>query len=173
MTQDDDSEQNFVPFTGTRRGDGGTYLIIADGSEEFSIASHYAARIALARRAAIAIAHITDLEEFIHWGKVEAMMRQDLRMQAEKDIWLAAKAIHEEYELFPSLYIREGQVIDKIVDIIEEDRTIRALILAGSKNAGNPGPLISHFSGKGMGRLRIPVIIVPGHLDKEAIHAIT
>jgi len=32
---------------------------------------------------------------------------------------------------------------------------------------------VTYFSGKGMGKLRIPVIIVPGHLDVEAINAIT
>ena len=162
-----------APFTGTRRGDGGTYLIIADGSEEFSNASHYAARIALARRAAVAVAHITDLNEFVHWGKVEAMMRQDLRNQAEKEIWHVSKALNEEYEIYPSLYIREGQIAEKIIEIIEEDKTIRGLILASSNNSNNPGPLISYFTGKGMNKLKIPMIIVPGHLDKEAINAIT
>lgn len=162
-----------IPFTGTRRGDGGTYMIIADGSEEFAIASHYAARIALSRRAAVAIAHITDLNEFVHWGKVEAMMRHDLRNQAEKEIWQVAKTINEDYELYPSLYIREGQVAEKIIEIIEEDKTIRALILASNNNSNNPGPLISYFTGKGMNKLKIPMIIVPGHLDREAVNAIT
>lgn len=167
------TEQDTKGFSGTRRGDGGTYLIIADGSSEFSIAEHYAARIALARRAHIAIAHITDLEEFVHWGKVEAMMRRDLRAQAEKAIWQVAKNMNENYDLYPSLHIREGKMIDKIIDIIDEDKQIRALILAGSTNTSNQGPLISYFSGKGMSRLRIPVIIIPGHLDKPAIDAIT
>jgi len=167
------SDETPIPFSGTRRGDGGTYLVIADGSEEFAIAAHYACRTARARRAAIAIAHITDLDDFMHWGKVEAMMRHDLRTQAEKELWLAAKSMNEDYDVYPSLYIREGAMIDKILEIIDEDKTIRGLILAGSKNASSPGPLVSHFSGKGMAKLRIPVIIVPGHLDKEAIHAIT
>lgn len=172
MSDNNEIEQT-IPFTGTRRGDGGTYLIIADGTDEFAIASHYAARIAIARRAAVAIAHITDLDDFVHWGKVEAMMRHDLRIQAEKDIWQFAKNLNEEHGLYPSLYIKEGAVVDRIIDIIEEDKTICALILAGSTNSNNQGPLVTYFAGKGMGKLRLPVIIVPGHLDKEAINAIT
>ncbi len=170
MTTDEDQQ---TPFTGTRRGDGGTYLIIADGTDEFSVASYYASRIALARRAALAVAHITDLEDFVHWGKVEAIMRHDLRVQAEKDIWQIAKDINQDHDFYPSLYIKEGAVVDKIIEIIEEDKTIRGLVLAGSSNSNNQGPLVTYFSGKGMGKLRIPVIIVPGHLDKEAINAIT
>ncbi len=161
-------------WKGTRRGDGGTYLIIADGSEESTVAANYVCRIADARRGYVAIAHITDLEEFVHWGKVEAMMRHDLRVQAEKDIWNLAKSINEDYpHIYPSIHIREGQMIDEILSIIEENKFIRALILAGSTNTNNRGPLVSHFSGKGMNNLRVPVIIVPGHLDKEAINAIT
>lgn len=159
--------------TGTRRGDGGVYLIVCDGTEEFTVASHYAARVATARRGHVAIAHITDMNEFMHWGKVEALMRHDLRLQAEKEVWQAAKTIHETHGLFPGLYIREGSSVDKILDIIEEDKNIRALILAGSTTAASPGPLVSYFSGKGISRLRIPVIIVPGHLDQAAINAIT
>lgn len=173
MTENTNDTAQNIPFTGTRRGDGGTYLIIADGSDEFDVAVHYAARTAIARRAAVAIAHITDLDDFVHWGKVEAMMRHDLRLQAEKDIWQIAKAMNEDHDIYPSLYIREGAVVDKIIDIIDEDKSIRALILAGSANANNQGPLVTYFSGKGMGKLRIPVVIVPGHLDKEAINAIT
>lgn len=169
----EEKEEISKPFTGTRRGDGGCYLVIADGSEEFQIAAYYAARVATARRGSIAIAHITDMNDFMHWGKVEALIQRDLRLRAEKELWQAAKEVNEEHGLFPSLYIKEGQMVDKILEIIEEEKNIRALILAGSNNSNNPGPLVTYFSGKGMGRLRIPVIIVPGHLDKAAINAIT
>lgn len=162
-----------IPFTGTRRGDGGTYMIIADNSDEFEIAAHYAARTANARRAAVAIAHITEMEEFMHWGKVEALMLKDLRNQAEKEIWHIAKKLNEDHNMFPSLYIRQGNKVDKIIEIIEEDQSIRALILAGTANAGSQGPLVTYFSGKGMHKLRVPVIIIPGHLDIEGINAIT
>lgn len=172
MSDSKEIEQH-KPFTGVRRGDGGTYLIIADGSEEFTVAANYASRLTQTRRAAIAIAHITDLEDFMHWGKVEAMIKHDLRSQAEKEIWQIAKDINEDTNQYPSLYIREGHIIDKIFEIIETEKSIRALILAGSNNVNKQGPLVTYFVGKGMGQLRCPVIIVPGHLDKEAIEAIT
>jgi hypothetical protein len=157
---------------GERQGDGGTYLVIADNSDEYAIGAHYAARLANARKAKIAIAKIIDLNEFMHWGRVEELVRHDMRLQAEKDLWHAAKAIHDTHGLFPCLHIAEGQQTDKIIEIIETNRNIRALILSGSSTTGNPGPLVTHFSGKGMSNLRIPVVIVPGHLDKAAINAI-
>lgn len=165
-------ENTSKAFTGTRRGDGGTYLIIADDTEEFEIAMHYACSLAQTRRGHVAVAHITDLDDFVHWGKVETMMRHDLRAQAEQQIWKIARTINETYGLTPSLYIGEGKPLDKIVDIINEERLIRSLILAGSTSNGNPGPLITYFSGKGISRLRAPIVIVPGHFDKEQIEAV-
>lgn len=156
-----------------RRGDGGTYLVIADNQEEFDIALHYACRMATARRGHVAIAHIRDLEEFVHWGKVEAIIKHDMRKQAEQEIWEIGKKVNEENGVIPSLYIREGQIVDRIVEIIEEDKNIVSLVLSAAKSTGNPGPLVTYFAGKGMSRLRIPVIIVPGHLDRDAINAIT
>jgi len=156
-----------------RRGDGGTYLVIADTTEEFDIALHYACRLATARRGNIAIAHIKDVHEFIHWGKVEAIIRQDMRKEAEQEIFEISKNINETHGIIPSIYIREGSKIDQIVDIIKEEKNITALVLSASKNSNNPGPLVSYFSGKGMHRLHCPIIIVPGHLDIAAINLIT
>lgn len=156
-----------------RRGDGGIYLVIADAAEEFDIALHYACRLATARRGHVAIAHIKDVQEFMHWGKVEAMIRQDMRKEAEQEIFEISKNINETHGIIPSIYIREGLKTDQIVEIIQEERNIVALVLSASKNSNNPGPLVSYFAGKGMHRLRCPIIVVPGHLDIDAINAIT
>lgn len=161
------------PPIGTRRGDGGIYLIIADQSEEFHVALDYACSLAKTRRGYVAVAHITDLEGFVHWGKVEAMMRHDLRQQSEEEIWAIAKSIHDDYAMMPSLYIREGQTADCIIDIINEEPNIRSLVLAASGSKAGPGPLISHFLGKGADSLNVPMVVVPEHLDKEKIQSIT
>lgn len=167
-----EDEENKSTFTGTRRGDGGTYLVIYDDSEEFSVAMHYAAALAKTRRGHIAIAHITEIDDFVHWGSVEAVMKAEMRAKAEKECWQAAKTIFEEYGLMPCLYIREGKKAEKIIEILNEHKLIRSLILAASTQVGHPGPLVSFFTTKATGQLRTPVVIVPGHFDKEAIEQV-
>ena len=157
---------------GTRRGDGGTYLIIADDTEEFQIALDYACNLAQTRRGNVAVAHITEAADFVHWGKVEEMIRSDMRQNAEDKIRTIASKIYDEYGLQASLYICEGSHLENIVSIINDERRIRSLVLAGANSGSGPGPLISHFSGKGMADLRVPVVIVPGHFDKENIEAV-
>ena len=157
---------------GTRRGDGGTYLIIADDSEEFQVALDYACNLAQTRRGHVAVAYITEPADFVHWGKVEDMIKTDMRQNAEAEICKISTKIYDEYGLQASLYICEGSRVENILSIINDERRIRSLILAGATTGSGPGPLISHFSGKGMSELRVPVVIVPGHFDKENIEAV-
>jgi len=152
-----------------RRGDGGVYLVVADEKEEFGAALRYAARRAEAGRAHVGILHIIEIDDFQHWSNVENKIRRELREQAEKQIWAHAGIVNDLNGERPVLYIREGVREDVIVDVINEDEDIRALILGGAEHASGPGSLVSYFTGKGLARLRIPVVIVPGHLDMQNI----
>lgn len=156
-----------------RRGDGGVYLVVADDSEEFNLALRYATRRARTNRAHVGILHVVEMNDFMHWAKVEKMMQQDMRDQAEKFIWSVAKKVNDLENILPVLYIREGDRKDAIIDVINEDMNIRGLVLGGSTRSSGPGPLISHFVGKGLGRLRVPLIVVPGHLDPQKVDTIS
>lgn len=165
------SEEGEVKKEG-RRGDGGVYLVVGDGSDEFNVALRYAARRAESGRAHVGILHIINVDDFQHWSNVEEMMRKELRAEAEKAIWTHAKTVTDLNGRWPVLYIREGGRFDSIIDLINEDQNIRALILGGAEQASGPGPLVSHFTGKGLAKLRVPVVVVPGHLDMQKIDSI-
>lgn len=153
-----------------RRGDGGTYLVVADESDEFDVALRYAAQAAHTRRGHVGIIHIIDVDEFQHWGTVETQMKKEMREQGEKFVWAVAKRINDLTGQTPSVYIEEGKRNDVLIDIISRDTMIVKLVLG--VNASGPGPLVSYFTGKGMNRLRVPVVLVPGHLEPQAIDAL-
>jgi hypothetical protein len=46
-------------------------------------------------------------------------------------------------------------------------------VLAASIEQRGPGPLVAALTGKLMGKLRIPVTIVPGNLSEEDIDAVS
>lgn len=152
-----------------RKSDGGVYLVVADETEEFSLALHYAAKMALAHRGHVGIMTVMDIPEFQHWGNIEEKMRDEIRQNNEQMLWELAKDVQEMTGLISVLYVREGGIVDSLHDLIEEDAQIKVLVLAGSTGSGGPGPLVSHFSNKGLTKLRVPVIIIPGHLDDAAI----
>jgi len=163
------TEENNKPKQSGRRGDGGVYLVVAEDTQEFKVALHYAARRAEAGRAHVGIMHIINVDDFQHWGNVEAIMRKEMRAEAEKNLWEHAKYVSDLNGLYPVLYIAEGVRTDVIVDGINEDENIRMLILGGAEQASGPGPLVSYFTGKGLAKLRVPVLVVPSHLETQKI----
>lgn len=161
-----------TPRTG-RRGDGGVYLVVADETEEFNVALRYAAHMAKANRGHLGILSVTSFDDVPQWENVEAIMRHEMREQAEKFIWAVARKVNDLNGITPALYVQEGPHDEVLVNLINDDPSIRMLILGGGVGSGGPGPLVSYFTGKGLGRLRIPVLIVPGHLDPQKIDAIS
>lgn len=155
-----------------RKGDGGTYLVIADETEEFPLTLEYAAIMAKARRAHICMAFVIDSADFQHWGDVEAMMQKELREKAEKKIWQFAKDINEKEGIFPSLIIIEGNPETVIPEIISENEKITALVLGANTGSGGAGPLVHYFTSKGLSKLEVPLLLVPSHLSAEKIERI-
>lgn len=150
-----------------RKGDGGTYLVVADDTEEFRSALFYACIRARQNRARVGILHIGALEDFQQWGAVEERMKKELREQSEKYLWTVAKQANEINGTIPSLYIAQGEPSDALLETIAGDDHIVTLILGG-KSGSSPGPLVSYCIGKGLERLQVPVVVVPSHLKEFA-----
>jgi nucleotide-binding universal stress UspA family protein len=165
--------ETIAPRRGRRGGDGGIYLVVYDETEEFSVALRYAARLVASSRARLGVLHVINLEDFQHWNKIEDIIKRDQRAEAEKKLTEVAKKVNDLNGHVPAFYVREGIKEEVLVEIINEDMNIKMLILGGGTHTGGPGPLVSHFTGKGLGRLRVPVVVVPGHLDPLKIDSIT
>lgn len=158
--------KDMQPFTKKgRQGDGGTYLVVADDTEEFKTALHYACVHARNHRAKLGILHILQMDDFQQWGRVEERMKKELREQSEQYLWTIARMANEINGTIPSLYIAEGEQGDALIATIDNDTHIVKLILGG-KSGSAPGPLVSFCIGKGLDRLHVPVVVVPGHIKE-------
>ncbi len=148
-----------------RRGDGGTYLVVADDSEEFKNALRYACRIVKNHRARLGILRIIEDQDFQQWGAVEEKMKRELREAGEKYLWAVAKTANDE-GIIPSLYFADGEQGEALLKTIVEDENIIQLILGGNEGSG-PGPMVNFCVGKGLSRLSVPLVVVPGHLKDQ------
>ena len=148
-----------------------TYLLVVDSSEEFQIALVYAAKLAQANGARLALLHALDKEGFFqHWGSVQERLHEEYREEAEQELLSAVSVINERSASLPVLYLEEaGNLSEKILDIIENDPNITKLILGGAAHSKTPGPLVSYFSGKGLNKLRVPLTVVPGNMTEDCI----
>lgn len=143
------------------------YLLVVDSTDEFSVAVDYACDFAKRNDARIALLNVMQLEHVDHWQNIENKLKSEMRAEAENMIWAASKQVHARTGQFPMVCIEEGVRSDIIIDIIAQNPNICTLILAADKNSSKPGPLVTYFSsGKGLARLDVPLMIVPGHLQE-------
>lgn len=156
-----------------RKGDGGTYLVVVDGSPEFEVGLRYAARLAEKHRGHIALLRVMEMEDFNDWGNVEAKIRAELRQQAEKSAWEAACRVFDLTGHISGLYIVEGTTKDALLETVRSDPTLVMLILGGSVGNKGPGPLVNYLVSKALGELQLPIVVVPGNANEERIDAIT
>ena len=93
---------------------------------------------------------------------------EDAVPMAEALVAGAAGTLFEESGLKPAITVREGDGPKVIREMIAANKEIAALVL-GAAASGAPGPLVAHFAGADAGTLTVPIMIVPGSLDREAI----
>ncbi len=144
---------------------GGTYLVVADESEEFHIALKYAVRMANANKCRIGVFYTMQGGDFMHWGNIQKRLADDQRAQAEEVLTSACYEVEDCGGDIPALYLTEGNPVKALANAIDNDPSISMLILAGGTSGKGPGPLVSYFTGKGFSRLGIPVLVVPDHFD--------
>lgn len=144
---------------------GGVFLVIVDESQELETAIDYASQFAKAQNGYVALLNVIEKSFVQNWKNVEDKIRKDTRITAEQMIWDASGRVFENTGTTPMVCIEEGSPSDLIVETIEKNKNIMALVLASSAYASNPGPLVTYFSGKGLSRLKVPLMIIPSNLE--------
>ena len=150
-----------------------TFLVVVDDSEEMRAALRYACRRALHTGGQVALLRVVAPAEFQHFASIGNLMREEARQEAEVLLVKMAEKVNDLSGHQPVLYVREGNARDELLRLIAEDQSISILVLAAGTGSDGPGPLISALAGKSIGKLRIPLTIVPGSLGDDAIDALT
>jgi len=145
-----------------------TYLVVIDESPEAEIALRFAARRAAKTGGNVEILALIPKPDFVQWGGVMATIEEEARERAEALVARAAGTLFAESGLQPSITVREGDGPKIVREMIAANREIAALVL-GAAASGAPGPLVTHFSGSDAGTLSVPLMIIPGALDMDAI----
>jgi hypothetical protein len=144
-----------------------TYLVVIDESPEAEIALRFAARRAVKTGGNVEILALVPQPEFVQWGGVMAAIEEEARERAEALLARAAGTLFTESGITPSITVRQGDGPKAVREMIAANAEVAALVL-GAAAGGPPGPLIAHF-GADPGSLSVPLMIIPGSLDKDAI----
>ncbi|MGD9811650.1 MAG: universal stress protein [Sphingobium sp.] len=145
-----------------------TYLVIMDESPEAEKAMYFAARRAAKTGGGVHIVALVPPPEFVQWGGVQATMEEEARQRAEALVMGSAGTLMQESGIRPTITVKTGEPVAVVRNILDENSSVAALVLAAAPQ-GAPGPLVSHFANADAGKMRCPIMIVPGGLSREEI----
>jgi nucleotide-binding universal stress UspA family protein len=149
------------------------FLVIVDDTPECARAVRYAARRAEHTSGGLVLLYIIVPPDPQSWAGVENLMRAEAMEDAEKALGRAADLVRAARTVEPEPVIREGNRSDEIVKLIEADEDIAILVLAAGTDKEGPGPLVTAIAGKASGTFPVPITIVPGNMDDEALAALS
>lgn len=154
--------------------DGGEriFLVVVDQTEEMEKALYFACRRALITGGRVALLYVIEPPEFQHWLGVERVMEDEAREEAESTLHSMAERVNGIVGKMPVLHVRQGRRRDELLALISEEPAISVLVL-GTAVDEDPGPLVNYLIGQMSGKLRLPVILVPGTLTESEIDAVT
>jgi nucleotide-binding universal stress UspA family protein len=149
------------------------FLVIIDDTPECDRGVYFASR--RAARVAVTVVMLRVIETHDHgqqWLGVADIMRAEAHEEANAMLAKFAARSNGIAGITPECVIREGNVAEEILKLIEEDEDIAVLVLAAAADTEGPGPLVANL-GKTAGSFPIPVAIVPGHLSDEDLDAMS
>jgi nucleotide-binding universal stress UspA family protein len=149
------------------------FLVVVDDSPEREVALRYACLRARNGGGRVALLRVIELDGLVEWVGVGVMMAEERREEAERLLSSLATEVKDITGGLPMLLIREGEPREALLALLEEDPRISILVLASALGGGSPGPLISALTGRFANRVRVPLTIVPGSLDRAELERIT
>ena len=149
-----------------------TYLVVIDDSSEARVALRFAARRAIKTNGDVEVLAVVEPQDFVQWGGVQAAMEEEQKLRIEGIVSGAVGEIMDESGIKPSIVIRSGEPVKVVREYIGERLEVAALVL-GAAPTGNPGPIVSNFTGNDAGKLPCPVMVIPGGLDDERLEQLS
>jgi len=149
------------------------FLVVVDETQEMRAALRFASLRAKSTGGKVALLYVIEPTEFMHWMAAEDLSQEESRERAEEVMQNLSAEVNEWAEELPVLFLREGRRDECVLELIEKEPAISILVLGAATEAKGPGPLVSALTGKLMGKLRVPITVVPGNLSNEQIKAIT
>ena len=140
--------------------------------KELEKAIHFAAQRAKNTSGTLSMLYVIDHAMNAQWSKVENLIEQEETSEAKKICRTWAQKVQEEYSIETEIILKLGDRIGELVSVLKEDKDIRFLVLATSEDGEDPGPIIKSLMSSKMKDLSIPIVLIPGSIDKKDIDSI-
>lgn len=140
------------------------FLVVVDDTDEWRSALRFACGRAQHTGGRVGLATVIEPSEFEHWMSVGAVMREEMRRDAEESLQDIGQEVQTLTGRMPVLFIREGIPTEQVMGILREEPAVSILVL-GARSGGDPGPLVQYLLRR-IGEVKVPITIVPDHLSE-------
>ena len=120
----------------------------------------------------VVILSVIPPEEIQHGFGVAEVMRAEARERIEAHFEVFAKWMRSRPKVEPQLVIREGDVAEQLLSLIDEDGEIGIVVLGLSTESSAQNPVLNRLM-RDPASLPCPITIVPSGLSKERLESIT
>jgi hypothetical protein len=145
-------------------------LVVADESPEFPAALTYASQLAKISGWRLVMLRVVEKADPAPWASITDEMRRQAHDAAESLTQRFAAQIWTESGLTAEPLLREGDLKPEVRKLVDEDASIKLVVLAAASGTGGPGPLVASLAkGPGLGTRAVPVLVVPGALSADEI----
>jgi nucleotide-binding universal stress UspA family protein len=149
-----------------------TYLVVIDDSPEARTALRFAARRAAKTKGSVEVLAIVPPQDFVQWGGVQAAIEEEQRLRIEASVTAHVGEIVDAAGIKPVIVVEQGEPVSVVRAYVGTRDDIAALVLAAAP-AGNPGPVVTNFTGHDAGKLPCIVMIIPGSLSDEQLEQLS
>ena len=148
-------------------------LVIADESKEFPAALTYAGQLAKVNGWRLVMLRVIEPSDPAPWASITEEMRRQALEAAESLTQRFAAEVWAECGVTAEPVLREGSGKQELKKLIDEDLSLKLLVLAAASGGAGPGPFVQSLAkGSGLSARHIPVMVIPATLSREEIRAL-
>lgn len=145
-------------------------LVVADESEEFPDALIYAGLLCRNTGWRLIILRVIEPSDPAPWASITEEMRRQARDAAESLVQRFTAEVWAECGVTAEPVLREGDLKPELRKVLEQDESIKLVVLAAAAGPGGPGPLVAQLGRAGsLASRALPVLVVPGALSREEV----
>tara|TARA_B100000686_G_scaffold78896_1_gene85046 strand:- start:29442 stop:29918 length:477 start_codon:yes stop_codon:yes gene_type:complete len=149
------------------------FLVCVDSTKECSVALKFACMRAKNSGGTVLLLYVIEPNDFQHFAGVEKIMEKEAEEEAKTVLDKLKQNTLKNFNLKVKSIISYGKKYNKIVDLINSDKTISILVLGAAPEGMGSNDLINKFSTGLTGSIHIPLTIVPGNLSNKELEKIT